>query len=577
MGRVTEIDRKRWLTTVRIPLGLFGLAFLVRLFLIALFPNPAYPDSFYYVEVAKSLATGHGLTVPFVWIFAEVGNRIPDVPMLPVPSNAHWLPLASFIEAPFLALFGVSGIVAALPLAVISATTAPLTYVIARDIHARRSVAIGAGILAAVPGAGAVFFGQPENFAILFPLVTAILWLTARGLRGDWRSFALAGLLAGISSLARNDGPLLLGALGLIWIGDRLRWWLTTHRILANAADRASPPGEEGPRRPIGFVAGFACVGLFLLVMAPWWLRQIAVFGSISPTSSSGAALWIRQISEWNSITAAPSLSRFLDQGIGPIVASRLGGLGSALANFVVVICSIFLAPFLVIGAWRRRRSLDLIPWFVYTAVVFIGATLLYPLHVPGGAFIHSAIGLAPYAYILSLEGVLACVTAIAKRRKTWNLPSAERFFMVATISVVICVAIVMGMATVSAWNASRAPRIQMAAEMERLDIPTSDRLFSTDAGGYAYLTGHPGVVTPNDPLPVIESVARAYDMRWLVLEREDIVDALAPVLAGKISAPWIGTPVFIVPSSDGGVPRLALYPVCLTSTDTRCASTVSP
>ena len=69
-------------------------------------PDPAYPDSYYYVDVARALAAGHGLNVDFVWIFAEVGGHIPANPILPIPGNAHWLPLASFIQAPFIAVLG---------------------------------------------------------------------------------------------------------------------------------------------------------------------------------------------------------------------------------------------------------------------------------------------------------------------------------------------------------------------------------------------------------------------------------------------------------------------------------------
>ena len=88
---------------MRIPLLLFAVALAVRGFLIATFPDPAYPDSSYYVDVARSIAGGHGLTVDFIWIFAEVGNRIPANPVLPIPSNAHWLPLASLVQVPFIA------------------------------------------------------------------------------------------------------------------------------------------------------------------------------------------------------------------------------------------------------------------------------------------------------------------------------------------------------------------------------------------------------------------------------------------------------------------------------------------
>ena len=80
------------------------------------------------------------------------------------------------------------------------------------------------------------------------------------------------------------------------------------------------------------------------------------------------------------------------------------------------------------------------------------------------------------------------------------------------------------------------------------------------------------GVVTPDDSIEVIESVARAYDTRWLVVERGDAAQALGPGLAGVRPA-WIGAPVFTVPSADGGLPTLALFPVCTVAGDTRCGS----
>ena len=51
--------------------------------------------------------------------------------------------------------------------------------------------------------------------------------------------------------------------------------------------------------------------------------------------------------------------------------------------------------------------------------MAFAGATFLYPLHVPGGAFIHTAIGLAPHAAILSVEGVLLLAGVVSGRQAT--------------------------------------------------------------------------------------------------------------------------------------------------------------
>jgi hypothetical protein len=549
---------------VRTPIVLYLLALAARAVLIAAFPDPAYPDSSYYVEVARSIAAGHGLSVNFVWIFAEVGNHIPANPSLPIPSNAHWLPLASILQAPFITVLGPTALASALPMVLIGSLAAPLTWAIARDAGTRPLVANAAGVLSAIPAAGTVFMAQPENFAILHPLVAATLWCAARGLRGSGRAFAFAGVLAGLASLARNDGVLLAGAMGLVWLFDRLRWL----RRRSGAGGWA----KVDERRPISLAAAAGFVVLFLVVMGPWWARQLAVFGSISPTSSSGAALWIKDISEWNSITANPSLQSFLAQGWGPIIASRLAGLSSAIGNFAVVICSIFLVPFLLLGAIGRRGDPNVRPWFVYAVVVFAGATILYPLHVPGGAFIHSAIGLAPHAAILEVEGILMVVGLISGRRSTWRESSAGGVFVWGLVGLTAATAVVFAIPVIQGWDSSRAPRQALAAELDRMAIPRDDRLLSIDAAGFAYWTGHPGVVTPDDPIDTIEAVARAYDTRWLVIERDDAARALGPVLKGESRPAWIGAPVYTVPAADGGLPRLALYPVCTAAGDDRCS-----
>jgi len=244
---------------------------------------------------------------------------------------------------------------------------------------------------------------------------------------------------------------------------------------------------------------------------------------------------------------------------------------GSAIGNFVVVIGSVILVPFLLIGAIGRLRSHEFVPWFVYTAVVFLTATLLYPLHVPGGAFIHSAIGLLPHAAILSMEGVLIVVSWIASRRRTWDERGASGVFAWAIVLMVIATGAVFGRGTLATWDETRQPRIAMAAELDRLGIPATDRILSIDAAGWKYWTGRPGVVTPDDPIETIQAVATAYGTRWLIVERDDAARALGPVLKGEARPAWIGPPTFTILAGATDVPRMALYPVCTTAGDPRC------
>jgi hypothetical protein len=395
---------------------------------------------------------------------------------------------------------------------------------------------------------------QPENFAIFQPLVAATLWLAARGLRGDTRSYIAAGLLVGLASIARNDAFLLGAAVGLVFVIDRVRAWRRAER----------------PHISLAAVAG--CIGLYLLIVVPWWYRQLSVFGSISPTASTGTALWLTDYRQWDSITADVSFAKFLDQGPAGIIGSRLGGLVSAAANFAVIIGSVVLVPFIAWGGWRRRHSDDLLPWFLYVAIMFMGAMLLFPLHVPGGAFIHSAVGMGPYAYILALEGVAAMVVAIGRRRPAWDPARATPVFCWAIVGLVVVSAALYAPIVHAAWDTDRVPRVALAAELDRLGVPQTDRLMSVDAGGSKYFTGRPGVVTPDDPIETIRDVAAAYDIRWLVLERDGVVEALGPVLRADDRPAWIGPAAFTVAAGDAGPPTLALYPVCLRAGDDRCS-----
>jgi 4-amino-4-deoxy-L-arabinose transferase-like glycosyltransferase len=525
---------------MRTPLLLYALALAVRLVLVWHFPDPAYPDAFYYTEVARSLARGDGFMIDVVWIFPEVGGGIPAVPVLPIVSNAHWMPLASLVQVPFIWLMGVTAWASALPFALIGAVAAPLAWVIARDAGARGSVAVGAGFLTAIPVLSLVYMVQPDNFSLYQPLVMGALWMGARGLRGSGRAFALAGLLAGVATLSRNDGLLVLAALGIAFLWDRWR----------------ALRGRGAPAISVGSAVG--CVALFMMVMAPWWLRQLAEFGSISPSTGTGKVLFLRDIGEWNSITTPATLDHLLGQGLGPLLLSRVGGLVAAMMIFATLVAGFVLAPLMVVGGWARRRSRDFGPFFVYAILLFAFSALVSAIHVPGGTFIHSAVALAPHAYILALEGIVVGVAWVAARRRAWDAALATRIFIGSTLFLAAGLAALGATVVHDGWSQHRDKHQRVAAALDAAGAGPQDRVMSIDASGTLYWSGRGGVVLVNDPLETVRSVIEAYDIRWLVLDRADSVPATAPILDGTVRPAWLGEPVL----TDGDPLRLAVYPV---------------
>ncbi len=543
-----------------IPVLLFGIAFVARVLVASLFLEPAYPDAYYYANVANQLAAGHGLSVDYIWNFVEVGGRLPAAGVLPIPSNAHWMPLAVLLQVPFIWVLGESALASALPFWLAAAATAPLTYVIGTDAGMTRWQAGLAGLLVAMPGALAPYLGQPDNFALFMLLGALALWLCARGVRGDRRSFALGGIVVGLAFLSRNDGVLL----GVPY-------------ALAFLADLARRPRLSR----IGWWPAIACAAGFVIVTAPWLVRQLEVFGSLSPSSVGGRILFIREYRELYSVTTETTLSSFLAQGAVSLVGSRIEGLLAALRAFAAMPLLVLLVPALLVGAWQRRRDRAFGPWLVYAVVLFAFSALVSAVHVPYGTFIHSAVALVPHAFLLSMVGIAAIVGWVAARRPSWHAATATRNLSLMVVGVVLVVSAVATVMTVRSWQREQAARAGILAALE-LRGADGDVVMSPDAGAYRYHGGWPGIVTPDDPLPVVEETLRRYGARWLVLERDHLTAGLRPVLSGMEQPTWLSAPLVSVPGTPGessgelvdpddGLPAAALYAVCLEVGDDRC------
>lgn len=540
-----------------IPLVLFVVALLARVFVSAAWSEPAYPDAYYYANVARQLASGNGFQVDYIWNFVEVGGRLPAVGTLPIPSNAHWMPLAALVQVPFIWLLGPTALASGLPFWLAAAATAPLTYAIGRDASLPGWQAALAGLLAAMPGAVAPYLGQPDNFALFMLLGALALWLCARAMRGDRRSFALGGVVVGLAFLARNDGVLLAVPFAFAFVADLRR-----------------------PRydRIIGWRWASVAALLCLLVTAPWLLRQLDVFGSLSPSTASGRILFIREYRELYSASSETTLASFLAQGPVALLRSRLEGLASALTIFAAMPLLLILVPVLVVGIWQRRRDASFQPWLIYLVVLFVFSALVSAVHVAQGTFIHSAVALVPHAYLLSLVGLSVVVGWVAAHRSSWDPPRATRNLSVITVGAVIVISAAATTMTLRVWGQEVDGRREVLAALARHGEP-GDRLMSPDAGAYRYRGGWPGVVTPDDPLVTVEEALRLYGVRWLALERAHLVPSLAPILDGESRPAWLSAPLVSIPATgaaetldeSGQGPIAALYAVCLTPDDPRC------
>ena len=172
----------------------FGLALGVRAASAWFESQPGYMDAAYYFDVAASLARGTGLTENFIW------NYLSHPTALPQPSNAYWMPLTSFVVAPFLWLGGDSYRAAQVPMVLLSALLVPLTYALSLKLFRRKDWALVSAVLMLASSFYAAFWPAVDSFALYALLGTGVLWLS----RGRHLS---AGLRTAARTVRRPPNP----------------------------------------------------------------------------------------------------------------------------------------------------------------------------------------------------------------------------------------------------------------------------------------------------------------------------------------------------------------------------------
>ena len=80
--------------------ALFMVALAARAVVALAVPFPASEDSAYYVGVARNLLEGNGLVSDAIWSYAT-----PPL-VVPKPAFELWMPMATFVAAIPMALFG---------------------------------------------------------------------------------------------------------------------------------------------------------------------------------------------------------------------------------------------------------------------------------------------------------------------------------------------------------------------------------------------------------------------------------------------------------------------------------------
>jgi hypothetical protein len=290
----------------------------------------------------------------------------------------------------------------------------------------------------------------------------------------------------------------------------------------------------------------------YLVVMAPWFWRNVQVMGQPLPTAGS-YTLWLRSYDEIFSYGALPNPATYFAWGWDNILGSKLQALWQNLLNFVAVNNLIFLTPFTLIGLRRAWRHALILPALVYGLLLYAAMTFAFTFPGMRGGVFHSSSALMPALLAVAADGLDRTVAWVARRRRAWRATEAQAAFaagavlLAAALSGWLYVARVLGPGGLSdpAWNHADEAYLRVGDFACARDPratgggPARPVLMVNNPPSFTYLTGCPSVVLPNERLPVVLAAARRYGVTYLVLDSGRPAP-LAQVYDGTLPAPGL-------------------------------------
>lgn len=473
-------------------LMVFGLALFARVLAALPQTQPNTMDAAYYLVGGQQLAQGYGFNDPYVWHYLDAPQSLPH------PSHLYWMPLPSILAAVSQAIFGVNFRAAQLPFVLLSAALPVLAYAVAWRVSSTRRHAWLAALFTIFSPFYLAYWGVPESFAPFGVFGSLALWLGNKPAR---RWGLSAGVCAGLAHLSRADGFLLLIPVAL-------------------SGFKIMPHSSFIPRRALSRI-GLILLG-YLLVMGPWFARNLSVIGS--PLSSAGAqAAWLCEYDELFTLDAQFDVNHLLNCGVERVLTSRVNGVTSGAVHLLAEGGMIFLTPPIVVGLWRRRAVFS--GALIYLALLFAVMTMVFPFAGDRGGLFHSMSALLPFFYAAAPPGLDAIIEWLAARRRGWRAATARRVFSMALVVMALMLSAVIYRGRVIGanfndpiWN--QADRAYSAIGRWLIEQGETDPIVVVNNPPlFTYHTGLRSIVIPWGDEADLLAAARRFGATWVVLD----------------------------------------------------------
>jgi 4-amino-4-deoxy-L-arabinose transferase-like glycosyltransferase len=475
----------RWIIT------LLAIGILVNLGAAAWIRTPGYMDAEYYFTTALKIVDGEGFTESYLW------NYLDDPLGIPHPSHLYWMPLTTILSTGSMMVFGASYRAAQLPFLLLTAALPILTAFVAIYIYKNQSWAWRAGLLAIFSGFYLPFLLTTDTFILYAWVGCASLWaMVEASRRPSGLRWVMVGVLVGLGHLIRTDGFLLLlpAVMAISW----------SERKKAHAF--------------LGLVIGY------LMLIGPWWIRNLLVVGQPIPPGNA-RAFWLLSYDELYSFPGSIlTPTRWLDSGLSSIVGTRLQALWTNLQRLLLENGIVFLSPFIVLGAHRfRNHPLTKIA-LTYLAILLFVMSFVFPFAGSRGGFFHSGMAVMPVLWAFIPAGLEVAIDWGAKVRG-WERRKALKVFGTSVLVIVAILTIILFWSKVIGpeWNQPRwesgfRTYNEVGEQLRKLSS-SPEVVAVNNPPGFSLATNLECVVIPNGTVETLREVIEHYRVRWVVLD----------------------------------------------------------
>lgn len=450
--------------------------------------SPGYMDAEYYYVMGLRIAKYGIFSEPFIW------NYLSEVQTIPHPGFSYWMPLPALAASLGMWITGVFSFSAAriAPIA-FGALIPAVSMSICYRLTGKRLVSWLAGLLAVFPAFYNIFLTTTDSFGILMLLGGFFLW-TALG-NNSRIKFLVLGLLTGLLHLTRPDGMLWIAAgFLLVYKSGEKKW-------------------EYGV---------LLCIG-YLLVMGPWFIRNVEALGGILPGAST-KVLWLREYDELFLFqTQKLDFGHWFSQGWIQILRN-IGT--SAWANFKTLLFvqgQLVLFPLIVLGLRKHWRNTAIQAILIVWGLDFLLMSIAFPFAGMRGGYLHSGAGFQPLFWSLAAAG-FAYLIGKGVSKRNWTSPKAELLFGASLVIIIsLGSAYLLSERVIGPnpeqplWNASERTAQEIGRTLHELEL--QGLVMINNPPGFYTATDRSAVVVPSGGTSEIKQAANKFGVDYLILE----------------------------------------------------------